>query len=218
VALNILLTFVLFLLVGCSSVLIQKVWVDEFIDTGSITSDTIMQGGVKIVGSTNTLYSNLNSNEVIELNEVVKSTFLAKHKPENFKDLNKEPRFYLNYTILNNKTSRSQSETDESICYKTYREMKIRLHILDRTTEVAAWGGVINKKTYKKNCNSRSISENESLGGFFFETLFSSVVESVVDSAIGTYPEAPSVNSISKKIFSDFLKMLPASAPASQAS
>ncbi|MFT6208744.1 MAG: hypothetical protein ACJA0T_002668, partial [Colwellia sp.] len=80
-ALNILLTFVLFLLVGCSSVLIQKVWVDEFIDTGSITSDTIMQGGVKIVGSTNTLYSNLNSNEVIELNEVVKSTFLAKHKP-----------------------------------------------------------------------------------------------------------------------------------------
>lgn len=84
-ALNILLTFVLFLLVGCSSVLIQKVWVDEFIDTGSITSDTIMQGGVKIVGSTNTLYSNLNSNEVIELNEVVKSTFLAKHKPENFK-------------------------------------------------------------------------------------------------------------------------------------
>jgi hypothetical protein len=80
VALNILLTFVLFLLVGCSSVPIQKVWVDEFIDTGSITSDTIMQGGVKIVGSTNTLYSNLNSNEVIELNEVVKSTFLAKHK------------------------------------------------------------------------------------------------------------------------------------------
>lgn len=79
-ALNILLTFVLFLLVGCSSVPIQKVWVDEFIDTGSITSDTIMQGGVKIVGSTNTLYSNLNSNEVIELNEVVKSTFLAKHK------------------------------------------------------------------------------------------------------------------------------------------
>ena len=212
------LTLVSFLLVGCSSLPTQKVWIDELIDTRSVTSETITQGGVKFVGSTNTSYSNLNSNEVIELNEAFKSMFIAKYKPENFQYLDKDPRFDLTYTILNNNTSHSKSEADESICYKTYREMKIRLHILDRTTEVNAWSGVINKKIYKNNCNSKSKSENENLGGFFFETLFAAVVESVADSAFGTYPEAPSVNYISKKIFSDFLKSLPASAPVSKAS
>lgn len=213
-----LLTLFSFLVVGCSSHQAPKVYIDELIDTGSVTSDTITQGGVKFVGSTSASYINLDSSKVIELNEVVKSIFVPRYEQEKFQYLDKDPRFHLSYTILNNTTSRSKSETYESICYKTYREMTIRLHILDKTMGVNAWGGVINKKIYNKNCNSKSISENENLVGLFFETLFSAVVESVVDSTFGTYPEAPSVSSLSKKIFSDFLTSLPISDTESKAS
>jgi hypothetical protein len=206
-----LIACVSFLFIGCSSLPPEEVWIDEFIETGSISGDTIRQDGVKFVGSTISSYSNLTHDEVVVLNETVKSMFLDKYKTENLEKLNKPARFNLTYTILDNNTYKTESESDGNVCYKTYREMKIKLHILDNTIDSTAWGGVINKKTYSKNCNAKTHSENDNFGRFFFETLVSAVVDTVADATFGTYPEAPSVNSLSKEIFSDFINSLPVS-------
>jgi len=197
------------LIVGCNSVPPQKVQFDEFIDTGIITSNILKQDGITVIGSSKASYSFLSNSDVIKLNESVKSILISKIEGLKISPIDNAPRFNLTYTVLDNKTSYSKYETYESTCYNTHREMKIRLHILDNSTEVIFWGGNLNKNVYNKNCNSKSHSENESLGRFIFETLFSAVVESVADTAFGTYPEAPSINYTSKEIFSDFIKSIP---------
>jgi hypothetical protein len=200
-----LLPLFLLLLVSCSSVP-TKVRIDELINTESVTNESIKKGGINFIGSTTDSYSNIDSKQVVTLNENVKSLFISKYKTNT--DLNNLPRYNLTYTILSNSTFQSKYSSAEETCFKTFREMKVQLYIMESKTKEKVWGGSINKHLYNKNCSPKSESNSESLAGIFFESLIGAVIDVAVESVLGTYPKAPSVTLISNKIFNDFINSL----------
>jgi len=196
-------SFLLFL-ISCSSVP-TKVRIDGLINTESVNNESILKGGINVIGSTSASYSNIDNIQIDTLNEHVKSLLKSKYKTETDLSISNLNRYNLTYTILNNKTFQYKSETDDRACYKTFREVKVQLYITEEKTKEKVWGGSIDKNLYNENCNSKSHSNSENLTEIFFESLFGAVIDTTIESALGTYPEAPSVIPLANNILNDFI-------------
>lgn len=212
--------FGLVLLVACahSPSVTEKQWIDQYVDLGSFRGQSIKTDKIQFLGSVNQSYSNVDEGLVHEINSQLLLLMLNKYGRDhvisefNHSELNPSSdtaRFLLTYNILNNKVDYKSHQEDTKECFKSIRSVEIELSVIDREIGKKVWGGVVDKRSFNRSCNSRSKPTSDHVVGVIFEAIFLSVVDSAFDEAFGTYPDAPSVTSLTKQIFLAFGQSLP---------